>query len=176
MVAVASPLKRRLIAGAAAGALILMSLGGCESVERYTGLSKNTQIGAATGAAVVGVLALIVDANTGWIGASAILGAIAGGLLASQITEDEQITQVDAVHHGETQYNALEHLNAGETLDWYNEESGHSGSTTVNEVFELSNGTPCKNFTETIQADGGAITKSATACRTPAGNWEVRDV
>lgn len=176
MVATALPFRRRLIAGAAAGALGCLSLGACETVERYTGLSENTQIGAVAGAAVVGVLALIVDANGGWIAASAILGGIAGGWLASQITEDEPITQQDAVHHGETQYNALEHLNAGETLDWYNEESGHSGSTTVNEVFELTDGTPCKNFTETIRADTGAITQSATACRTSQGAWEVRDV
>lgn len=160
--------RPKLIALTMASSLVVMSLGACQSIERETGVSEEAQIGAGAGAAAGGILALIFDANPGWIAASVILGAVAGGFLADYLTEE------DAASHGETQYRALETLGAGETAEWTNEQSGNRGRTTVHEVFQMTDGTVCKNFTETVEAGGETINRSGTACKEPGAVWKVR--
>ena len=148
-------------------AFALVAVSGCAEIERQTGLSTETQTGAAVGAAGGGLIAAAAGASTGWVIASAVLGAVAGGLIADYMTDkDKELA-------GQTTTAALETQPAGAASTWVNPDSGNSGSVTVNDTFQREDGTPCRNFTQTIEAGGETTSGTGTACRAADGTWEV---
>lgn len=144
------------------------ALTGCESIERETGFGKETQTGAAGGAAVGGLAAALASANPAWIAASIVLGGVAGGALG------EYLSGPDARKAASNHYKALETLQNGETSNWSNPQTGATGSTTVQESFRMADGTMCKNFTETIRTSQKTVTDEATACKEPGDEWELK--
>jgi surface antigen len=158
---------RKITAVIAVAALASTGLAACETVERETGFSQETQMGAGAGAATGGILAALLDASPAWIAAGVIVGGVAGGFLGDYLSED------DAAEHGETQYDALEALGPGQSATWNDPDAGHSGRTTIDDEFTMTDGTVCKSFTETIWVDDDTITRSGTACKTSSGRWEV---
>lgn len=165
---VARPLATSIAAAAMVATLSVPALTGCETIEKETGLGKETQTGALAGAAAGGILAALFEANPGWIAASVILGAVAGGYLADRMTEK------DAEMHGASNYRALDSLGPGQSTSWSNPNTGHTGSTVVTEEFKMADGTLCKNFTETVNAENETVTRNATACKAPGGDWKIR--
>ena len=161
-------MKHSLKAAAAATLVLGLAaapLAGCESVERETGFGKQTQMGAAGGAAAGGVIAAIAGANPAWIAASTILGGVTGGALGEYLGRDstEQAAQ--------NNINALNSLGPGQSTSW--SEGNSSGSTTVNSVY-TANGRTCKTFTETIRTPERTVTQDGTACRAADGSWQVQ--
>ena len=152
-----------LLAGASA-----LPLAGCESIQRETGLSKETQTGALGGAALGGIIAALADANPAWIAASTILGGVAGGAIGNYLG------QKDAEKHAESNLHALNTLGKGQTASWRDDQTGNSGSTTVTEVTTKSDGTVCKSFTETVKTSAKTVTQDGTACKAPGGDWKVQ--
>lgn len=151
----------------AAGLTAATSISGCETIERETGLSRDAQTGAGVGAATGGLIALLADANPGWIIASALLGGVAGGVIG------EHINRRDAEMHASNNYDALQNLGAGETSNWSNDETGHSGYTTVTNVYTGPDGRTCKDFTEVVETPERTFSEDGTACRTADGGWET---
>lgn len=147
--------------------LVALPLAGCESIERETGLGRQTQMGAAGGAAAGGVIAAIAGANPAWIAASTILGGVAGGALGEYLGQDE------AEQAAQNNINALNSLGPGQSSSW--SEGNASGSTTVNSVY-TANGRTCKTFTEVIRTPEKTVSQDGTACRTADGSWQVQQV
>lgn len=145
-----------------------IQLAGCETIERETGLSKETQTGAAAGAAFGGIIALLADANPAWIAASTILGGVTGGVIGNYLGKQ------DAEKHAQTNLRALDTLSQGQTSSWQDSQSGNSGSTTVTKVATRTDGTVCKSFTETVRTKAQTVTKEATACKAPDGTWKTQ--
>lgn len=143
-------------------------LPGCDTIEKETGLSKDTQIGGVSGAAVGGVIAGLAGASPAWIAGSIILGGITGGVIGNYLGKE------DAETHAKTNLEALDKLGAGKTASWKDDGSGNYGSTTVNSVTNNSDGSVCKKFTETVHAGGKTTTQSGTACKAPGGSWNVQ--
>ncbi len=144
------------------------TLAGCQSIERETGLSSQTQTGAAGGAAVGGIIAALADANPAWIAASVILGGVTGGAVGHYLGED------DAKKYAQNHYQALDNLHAGQTSSWRDPSSGNYGSTTVHRTFTAADGALCKDFTETVHTSAKDMSERATACRAENGEWQVR--
>ena len=159
--------KGKLASAVLVAALGATALGGCESVERETGLSKGAQTGVLGGAATGGVIAAIAGASPAWIAASTILGAVAGGFLGDHLSKD------DRDQHAESTYQAFESEKAGGQTSWNNSESGNSGSTKIDSVYRTSAGKLCKDFTQTITADGKTETMNGTTCQEADGSWKV---
>jgi surface antigen len=107
-------------------------------------------------------------ANTGWIIAATVLGAVAGGVVA------DYLTQEDETMAGDTMFNALETQPTGEESTWRNPDSGNSGSVTVDETYERADGTPCRRFTQTVTAGGQTESGVGSACRAPDGTWQIQ--
>ncbi len=149
-------------------AIAALSLGGCESIERETGFSKQTQTGALGGAAFGGIVAALADANPAWIAASTILGGVAGGTIGNYLGKQ------DAQQHAQTNLKALDTLGPGQSSNWSNSKTGNSGSTTVTKVRRTSDGTVCKSFTEVVKTSSKTVTEQATACKTAGGEWRVQ--
>lgn len=140
----------------------------CADIERTTGLSKDTQTGAAVGAAAGGIISAIAGASTGWIIAATVLGAVAGGLVADYMTDrDKEMA-------GATTHDTLENAPTGQTSTWNNPDSGNSGSVTVTDTYQKADGTNCRNFSQTVNAGGETETGTGTACRNTDGTWQVQ--
>jgi len=144
-------------------------LGGtaCASIEQQTGLGTRTQTGAAVGAAAGGLITAAAGANTGWIIAATVLGAVAGGVVAEYMTRDDKMLA------GKTTNDTLETERTGTTSTWRNPDTGNSGSVTVTDTFQQADGTPCRTFTQTVNAGGRSDSGVGTACREPDGTWRV---
>lgn len=158
----------KIVAGVMALAMATAWLPGCESIEKETGLSKDTQIGGVSGAAVGGVIAGLAGASPAWIAGSIILGGITGGVIGNYLGKK------DAETHAQTNLEALDKLGAGKTASWKDDSTGNSGSTTVNKVTTNADGSVCKTFTETIKTKEKTTTEHGTACKAPGGSWNVQ--
>lgn len=145
-----------------------LPLAGCQTVEQETGLNRDTQTGALGGMAFGGIVAALAGANPAWIAGSIIMGGVAGGALGNYLGKD------DAQKHVQNNLNALNTLDAGQTSSWSDNQSGNSGSTTVNRVFTASNGQSCKAYTETVKTAQRTVTEQGTACRQSDGSWKVQ--
>ena len=157
------PVAVVLIAGMAA-----LPLAGCETIQKETGLNRDTQAGALGGAAFGGIVAALAHANPAWIAASVIMGGVAGGALGNYLGKD------DSEKHVATNLNALNNLGAGQSASWSDNQTGNSGSTTVKSVFTASNGQLCKSYTETVKTAQKTVTEDATACKQSDGSWKAR--
>jgi surface antigen len=142
-------------------------LGGCESIEKETGFNKQTQEGAAGGAAFGGIVAALADANPALIAASIILGGVAGGAIGDHLGKS------DAEKHATTNLRALDSLGKGQSESWSDARNGNSGSTTVTNVAVEPNGHTCKSFVETVRTGARTVTDDATACKAPGGTWRL---
>jgi surface antigen len=145
-----------------------LPLAGCETIERETGLGKETQAGAAAGGALGGIIAALAGANPAWIAASVILGGVTGGVIGNALGKE------DAEKHAQSNLNALETLGQGQTSSWQDTKTGNSGSTTVTAVNTKADGTVCKSYTETVKTSAKTVTEQATACKASGGGWKVQ--
>jgi len=159
--------KAKLAAAVLVAALGATALGGCETIERETGLGKGAQTGVLGGAATGGVIAAIAGASPAWIAASTILGAVAGGFLG------DYLSKRDREQHAESSYKAFETEKTGGQSSWNNPESGNSGTTKIDAVYRTSAGKLCKDFTQTIKAGGKTETINGTTCQEADGTWKV---
>lgn len=162
-----APRTSKTIAATMALVLATAWLPGCDSIEKETGLSKDTQIGGVSGAAVGGVIAGLAGASPAWIAGSIILGGITGGVIGNYLGKE------DAEKHAKTNLEALDKLGPGKSAGWKDDKTGNYGSTTVNSETKNGDGSVCKTFTETIHADGKTTTQSGKACKAPGGTWNV---
>jgi surface antigen len=142
-------------------------LGGCESIQRETGLNRETQTGVAGGAAFGGIVAALADANPALIAASIILGGVAGGTIADHLGKN------DTEKHAEANLRALDTLAKGQSESWSDARTGNSGSTTVTKVAVEPDGNTCKSYVETVRTGARTVTKDGAACRAPGGTWRV---
>jgi surface antigen len=71
---------------------------------------------------------------------------------------------------------ALENAKTGQSVNWDNPRTGHSGSVTVLETVtaeETEAGQPCRRIQRVFSADGTTRTGTAYACRTVSGDWTI---
>ncbi len=159
--------RGKLVAVVIIAAVGATALAGCESVERETGIGKGAQTGVLGGAAAGGVIAAIAGASPAWIAGSVILGAVAGGFLG------DALSKKDKEQHAQSSYQAFESKEAGGATAWSNPDSGNNGTTKIDRVYRTGEGKLCKDFTQTINADGKAQTTSGVTCQEADGTWKV---
>ena len=78
----------------------------------------------------------------------------------------------DQQYHYDTTHSALEQQKTGETSTWVNPDSGHKGEVTPTRTY-ISEGQPCRDFTQTVYVDGENEEVKGTACRQEDGTWQV---
>lgn len=69
---------------------------------------------------------------------------------------------------------ALETRLSGDSLDWYDTETGRRGVITPVRTFKTAQGRFCREFTDQRLLEGGAQEQRGIACREPQGGWQVR--
>ena len=78
----------------------------------------------------------------------------------------------DQQQHFDTTQSSLETQKTGQTSTWTNPDTGHSGKITPTRTYTSTDGTPCRDFTQTIFVDGEYEEINGTACRQQDGSWK----
>jgi hypothetical protein len=71
---------------------------------------------------------------------------------------------------------ALEDARTGQSVNWHNPKTGHSGSVTVLETktaAQTGTGQPCRRIQRVFSAGETIRSGSAYACRTDGGDWTI---
>ncbi|HKK16373.1 MAG TPA: RT0821/Lpp0805 family surface protein [Gammaproteobacteria bacterium] len=126
-------------------------------------------LGTLAGAAIGGLVGSQFGSGTGKsvaIGA----GVVAGGFLGNKI--GKELSCKDQEYHYDTTQNALETQKTGQSSTWTNPDTGHSGEVTPTRTYTAADGTPCREFEQTIFVDGEYENIQGTACRQSDGTWK----
>lgn len=126
-------------------------------------------LGTLAGAAIGGLVGSQFGSGTGnkvAIGA----GVLAGGFLGNKVAKS--MTCQDQAYHYDTTQNALENQQTGQASTWTNPDTGHSGKVTPTKTYTAADGTPCREFSQTIYVDGKYEEVEGTACRQADGTWK----
>ena len=126
--------------------------------------------GTLVGAALGGLVGSQIGGGTGnkiAIGA----GVLAGGYFGNKVSK--AMSCADQEKHYTTTQDALETQKVGETSTWVNPDTGHKGEVTPTRTYKGHEGSPCREFTQTIYVEGDYEQIDGKACRTQEGTWEV---
>jgi surface antigen len=152
---------------AVAGCIVAIGLvlAGCEGNQ----MGQKQTVGTLGGAALGGLLGSQVGGGTGKLVATG-LGVFVGGLLGSEV--GKSLDKADRLAANQA-YGKAQAAPVGETVNWSNPQSGHSGSYTPVREGTSTSGRYCREFQQTITVGGKTEQGYGTACRQPDGSWQI---
>lgn len=166
------PARRRPNRGSAARGMAVAALlgvalvvGGCSQ-----SAGQKEQVGTVIGAVAGGVAGSAFGRGTGqhiMIG----VGTLAGALIGMEV--GRSLDRADQAYATRTTQRTLETAPTGQTGSWVNPDSGHSGTVTPVRTYQRQDGTPCREFTQTVQIGGKTEEAYGTACRQADGSWKI---
>ena len=123
----------------------------------------------AIGGAMIG--SAISDNGRGGSGNGMVIGALAGGILGNSI--GRSMDEKDRRSMYRAQQVALENYPSGQEANWYNPDSGNSGSYVAQPAQQNDNGQYCREFQQTVTIAGETESAYGKACRQPDGDWKI---
>ena len=141
-----------------------LSFGGCSTATKE-------EIGTATGAILGGALGYGLGKGHKDKGMAIAIGGLFGAIAGNQI--GQQLDEADRAMAGHSLQQSLETSPVGTASGWTNPDSGHSGQTVPTRTFATSSGTPCREFTTTVNVGGQSQEAYGTACRQADGSWKI---
>ena len=162
--------NRNLLTTLCLTAALALSPGLAQAECQQSGSGGGELVGTLLGAALGGLVGSQIGSGTGnkvAIGA----GVLAGGLLGNRVGKAMDCRDVE--YHNSTAQGSLETQRTGNTSEWSNPDSGHSGSITPVHTYQRSDGVYCRDFEQTITVDGETELAGGTACRQPDGTWQI---
>lgn len=144
---------------------VALALAGCEGSQ----FGQKQTIGTLGGAAAGGLLGAQIGGGTGKLVATG-LGVFLGGMLGSEL--GKSLDRADHIAANQALGKA-QAAPIGETINWSNPQSGHSGTYTPIREGTSTSGRYCREFQQTIQVGGKAEHGYGTACRQPDGSWQI---
>ena len=98
--------------------------------------------------------------------AGGLAGAWAGRSIANHLTlhDQAQYRQAETVAHSAP---------VGETVEWFNPESGNQGTITPTREGQSTAGRYCREYQQTVTIGGQTEEAYGQACRQPDGSWEI---
>ena len=99
------------------------------------------------------------------------IGGLFGAMAGNQI--GRQLDEADRAMAGHSLHQSLDTSPVGTASAWTNPDSGNSGQTVPTRTFATSNGTPCREFTTTVNVGGQSQEAYGTACRQADGSWKI---
>lgn len=124
-------------------------------------------LGGVAGAGAGAGIAKAAGGGTLAIIAGALAGAWFGSELGRRLNDDDRDKMRDTAQH------SLSTDTSGTTSRWSNPDTGVSGTITPQDMFINSQGQQCREFHQSVSADGQTETGYATACRQSDGSWKV---
>jgi len=140
-----------------------MAFGLAACADRGPNETAGTIVGGVLGA----VVGSQIGSGTGQIVATAagtLLGAWIGGSVGRSLDDKDRETAY------QTDQDALEHNDDGETSSWSNPENSTSGQMTPVSSMQTAQGT-CREYEKSVVVDGKIEQAKGTACRNSEGLW-----
>ena len=150
---------------------VLSMTTGCETGPNNELFSKQN-IGTVAGAAGGAILGSNVGKGKGNIAAIA-AGTLLGGAVGNKI--GASLDRADMAYYDRTSQQALETAQTNKPVTWRNPDSGNSGTITPTRTYQSSDGTYCREYTQTIVVQGKAEKGYGKACRQPDGTWKITE-
>ena len=154
--------KNSLVVGTAVIAFILT---GCAGT--YNKSETGIGLGALTGGALAYGLAKDSSKKELWTVLGIGLGAMVGQDIGAK--QDDR----DRMLAGQALEQTLEHAPTDTAGSWSNPDSGNSGTFTPVKTFQTAQGSPCREFVQTIYVGGQEQEGYGTACRQADGSWKI---
>ena len=136
------------------------------------GTYSKQDTGTAAGALLGGGLAYGLGQNSSNKEIWTVLGIGLGAMLGNQI--GQQLDERDRLMMGQSFQTALERAPNNQSSSWSNPNTGNSGYTTPTATRYTTNGTPCREFTQTVMIGGQSQQAYGTACRQADGSWKIQ--
>jgi len=142
-------------------------LGGC-----VTNIEKKPKqtLGKILGAGLGALTGSQIGSGKGQMVAVAV-GALAGAWFGGEI--GESLDKADRAYMKRNTQESLERGRTGTTSSWNNPDSGNSGTVTPTQTFQKADGQYCREFEQTVYADGKEQVATGRACREPDGSWKI---
>jgi len=160
----------RNISGKRASPIAILALAASLGLSACAGSGQKETIGGVGGAVLGGVLGSQVGKGTGQLIAVG-AGAVLGGLVGSSV--GRSLDDVDKMKIQNTTQQALENQPDQTTSTWSNPNTGHSGTVTPQRTYESTEGSYCREYTQTVDIGGSKEEAYGTACRQPDGTWKI---
>lgn len=100
-------------------------------------------------------------------------GTLLGALIGSEV--GASLDRADKAALAQTTTQTLESKPDGAVGSWQNPNSGHSGTVTPQKTYFQNDGSPCREFTQTVYIGGKSEEAYGTACRQPDGSWKIQN-
>lgn len=132
------------------------------------GPGRKQDTGTLLGAVAGGLIGSQVGKGSGRVPA-AIVGAFLGGVIGNEV--GARMDENDRRYAIQAQYRALEYGAPGTSTPWRNAQNGHHGTIVPGQPYQTS-GQHCRDYTHTIYVSGQPETARGRACRNPDGTWQ----
>jgi len=149
--------------------LIMISLLTLTACEPGSKQGFGTMLGAIGGAAIGSALGDNGDGATHFFAVAA--GTVAGAAIGSSI--GKSLDDADRQAMVRSRQMALETYTSGQTSNWYNPDTGNSGSYQPQPATQDENGAYCREYQQTITVGGKTEEAYGKACRQPDGTWKI---
>ncbi len=144
---------------------LALALAGCTGK-----VGDKEAVGTLLGAAAGGLAGSQVGKGRGKLVATGV-GTLLGAMLGNEV--GKSLDRADRLTMQRTTQQSLEKVQAGKTSTWKNPDSGNQGTITPQKTYQRSDGTYCREFTQTITVGGRTEEAYGTACRQPDGTWKL---
>ncbi len=146
-------------------AAVALGLAACE------GAGTKQTVGTVGGAAAGGLLGSTIGGGKGQLAATA-AGALLGALAGSEV--GKSLDRADQLFMRQTSQRALETAPVGRTVAWTNPDTGNSGTVTpTRPATTTADGTPCREYQQTVTVGGKTESAYGNACRQADGSWKI---
>jgi len=150
--------------------IVVVSLAAFALVACTDGAGQKEGIGTLIGAAAGGLAGAQFGKGRGQLAATA-AGALLGAFVGNEV--GKSLDRADKLAMRSTVQQSLETAPMGTTSSWQNPDSGHSGTVTPANTFQRTDGTYCREFSQTITVGGRTEEAYGTACRQADGSWKI---
>ena len=148
-----------------------LMLVGLVSLPLISGCATKMETGAVVGALTGGALAYGLGQDSSkkelWTVLGIGLGAMIGQNIGKQLDERDRYLMAQTFEH------TMEKAPTNSTGQWQNPDTGHGGTITPTNTI-VTNGTPCREFTQTVSIGGQMQEAYGTACRQADGSWKIQ--
>lgn len=115
--------------------------------------------------------AFVGSAVTGDSSVGVAIGTLAGAYIGRDI--GRRLNEADQQKMYQTTQSSLETGVSGNSSQWYNPDTGNSGSVTPQPAYTDTTGQYCREYQQTVTIAGKEETAYGTACRQPDGSWKI---
>lgn len=156
---------KRSISGTAAALGLTLALGGC-----LGDAGQKETAGGLLGAAIGGLAGSQIGDGTGQLVAVGV-GAVLGAMMGSEV--GRSLDKADQLHAAQNYQQTLETAPTGQTSEWVNPDTGHSGTHTPTRTYRSDSGQYCREFQQTVTVGGRTEEAYGRACREEDGAWRI---